>query len=217
MRISSKRCATKRLQACDSIVTRGSSPGTFASNARNRHDVLAIARDLDLEDVVVQTECRDDVRARCDRVVELHDPVFEPFRRKSQLVRRAHHALGLDTAHLPAFDSKSGELCADGCDGDHLSHGNVGRGRRDRERPVAADVDAADRQTVGVGVLLECDDLAGDDAGETRAAHDFFDGKSQRSETFGDLVRAGRQVDEFAKPADGRAHYRSARISIATA
>ena len=90
-----------------------------------------------------------------------------------------------------------GQARADRRDRNRLPGRHVGRGGDDRERTIAAGLDARDRETVGIRMLFHLENRADDDAGNARAAHDLFDRKSEHCQTRRDRFGVAGHVDEL--------------------
>ena len=140
----------------------------LAREADDRHRVDAVCGDLDVEHRLLEAEVGDHVGAGRDALVELEDAVLEPLRGQGELFRAAQHALRVDAAHLARLDvqrrSVAHEERADRRDRHDLARRDVRCGGRDRQQRLAADVDGAHGEAVGVGVLLDGRDAAGDHA-----------------------------------------------------
>src|SRR5438045_1575753 len=179
--------------------------GELARDPEDREAVGAVRRDLDLEDMVVQTQEGDEVLAEPRVGVEEEDPrlvlVAEP-----QLALRAEHPLRFDAADLRRRDAPAA--------GEHRAgrrergaRADLGVGRpADHGEALAAGRDAAEEQAAAVAVAelaLDRLDLADDDAGEARGRQrsDARHLDARVDEPVGRVGRAEREVRELPDPA----------------
>jgi hypothetical protein len=154
----------REIQGLQRLAERGRE---LASQAAVRQAVRAVGRDLDLEHVVGRAHQRADVGAEGRAFA--HDPDAVVVLRETQLGARADHALALDAAELAALDLEvARQHGADAREGDGLAGGHVRRAADDAPM-LAAVVDDADGELVGVGVLLLGEDLRDHDAAEGRS------------------------------------------------
>ena len=178
----------------------------FASEPDHGHGVDAVRGHLDVKNVVFEAVQRHDVSPRRDVRIELENSVLEPPLFQADLVGGDQHPLGFDSAHGPRRDVEADQLRTDRRDRNDLVGGDIGRRGSDRQRVARAYVDDAHQEPVGIGMLLDAHQPAGDDAGEFRAALDVFNRKAQQGEALRELVARRFQFDVVAQPRDRQLH-----------
>ncbi len=193
---------------------RGAGRGVdLARDAVDAQAVGPVRRDLELEDVgrdrqdPGQRRAGGEVGAVGDQVVEDHDPGV--LGADGELVLGQDHPLGLHAAQL-----RLPELRAAGHDGagpgdrDRLAGGDVRSAADDLGDVPVADVDAADAEAVGVGVLRVLEHLADDEELDRVDAVvvDGLDLRAGHRQALLELARGEPGVRVAVEPFDGRAH-----------
>ena len=135
-----------------------------ARHAVHAHQVGPVGRDLQLEHLVGDRQVLGQRLAHGHVAVEHHDP--EVVLADADLVLGQDHPARLDPAQLRLAQRRA--IRHDRARQRHrhgLTGGHVGGAADDRLRVAAADVDLADAEPVGVGVLLGLEHAAGDERG----------------------------------------------------
>jgi hypothetical protein len=90
----------------------------------------------------------------------------------------------------------------------HLDAGaHVGRAADDRQRFTAADIDLAQAQAIGIGMVRDREHAGDDDAAKRRRDRpQRFDLEAGHGEPFGELGGRDRRIAEFAQPGFGELH-----------
>ncbi len=149
----------------------------------------------------------DQVRAVGDQLVEDHDPgVLDP---DGDLVLGEDHPLGLDAAELGLLQLHAARHHRAGPgDRDRLPGLDIGGAAHDLRDVIAADVDPADAQAVGVGVAAGLEHLADDEVLERVDAVvvDGLDLRAGHREALLDLPGREAGVRVGVEPFQGRAH-----------
>ena len=180
--------------------------GEIARDAGDAGRVGAVRRQGDVDDRIVEPgEAR--VGDADRRVVrQLHDALV--IVAELELGRRAQHAVRLDAADdaLGEGDLLPGDVGPDRRE--HALHAGarVGRAAHDLHG-LAAGVDHADPQPVGVGMLFGLDDARDDEAVVFGArVLDAFDLEADAGQRIDDLGERGRRVEMVLEPGEGEFH-----------
>ena len=142
---------------------------SLAGQTDHAQAVRAVGRDLKIGNPVVQTKHLLDVLANRSAGRQEKDAVFARIRYaavgQTQLLERAHHAVGRHAAQLALGDlhaaRQGGLVQADRAD---LANGRrryIGCAGDDLHRLLLADIELADLQMVGIRVIDNLEDLAG--------------------------------------------------------
>src|SRR6266568_8382041 len=132
--------------------------------------------------------------------------------RKTQVLRRAQHAVRLDAADLSLLDFHAEEPRPHHRYRRFHSGNDVWSSTDDRKRRTAADVDLTERKPVGVGVFCGLEDLPDDDTVEGgRHRFDRLDVEPAHGQHAYELLRRHFRIDEGAQPAFWKFHVNWAR------
>ena len=139
--------------------------------ARQTPDALAVGtvgENIEIDDGVVFPDERAHVDAQRQLFMEDHDAVHARAGIErivyAQLAAAAEHALGQHAAQLAGFDFlAAGQLRAVEADGNDFAAVQILRAGYDLQRPLAAHVDLADPEVIGIRVALQREHAAGDD------------------------------------------------------
>ena len=183
--------------------------GDLVRDAKDRQTVAAVRGHLDLQNVVGGQDVGE---RRSDGCVVAQDQDALVVVPKAELLRRAHHAGGLDAADggrgklhrlagLPID-----ELRADGGESDALADGDVGRAADDGLR-ARSGLDGGKLEAVGVRVRRDVHDVADDDVVPTGArAGDVRGLQPRHRQTVRGLGRRQGQRHVFGEPGEGDSH-----------
>ena len=138
----------------------------LARDAGDAQAIAAVRRQGNVDDAIVEREILTDRRADGRIVGEFEDA--DRLLGELEFRRRTDHAARLDPADLRLLDLEPGQAGADARERDLESGAHVGR-TADHAVTVAAVVDLADAQLVGIGMSVRADDAGDDDAVECRA------------------------------------------------
>ena len=150
---------------------------SLAGQTDHAQAVRAVGRNLKIGNPVVQTEHLLDVLANRGAGRQEQDAVLARIRYaavgQTQLLERAHHAVGRHAAQLALGDlhaaRQGGLVQADRAD---LANGRrryIGCAGDDLHRLLLADIELADLQMVGIRVIDNLEDLAGHNVVDLRA------------------------------------------------
>ena len=182
--------------------------GGLTRQTDHRQAVRAVGRDLKLDHMVVRADDGGDVVAGLHAVL-LHDPqavldgVGVVMQRQTELLERAHHAVGCLAAQRAGVDLLAvGQQRAVERDGHHVSDLLVLCTGHDLDRFITAHVDLTDPHVVGVRVAHHLHDAPRDDVSDAvvqvrerlhlRAGEGHCLGKV--------VVGPGRAIYEFIEP-----------------
>ena len=173
----------------------------LAGDPEDAEAVAAVRRHLDLQHRLGERDHLGQRRARGERVVEHHDAVVVVA--DLELVGGEDHPFRGDPAQLrlaqllAARHPRAGERHRDG-----LAGGDVGGAADDRPRAVLADLDRADPQPVGVGVLDRLGHLADDEVVRRGRADDVdpLDLGAGHHQPLGQLLDRDAGVAVLAQP-----------------
>ena len=162
-----------------------------------------IGRELQGEQRVIQIQMLADVlpQRRIGGQFQQAAMVFGEF----EFARRAQHALAFHAAQLADLDDEGfavftgRQLGTDERAGNADADARIGCAADDVEQLSLADIDLADAQTVGIGMLLGFLDFAHHDMGKGRChGLEFFDLQTGHGQRFSELCRAHCGVAESA-------------------
>ena len=150
---------------------------SLAGQTDHAQAVRAIGRDLKIGNPVVQTEYLLDVLANRGAGRQEQDAVLARIRYaavgQTQLLERAHHAVGRHAAQLALGDlhaaRQGGLVQADRADLANGCRRYIGCAGDDLHRLLLADIELADLQMVGIRVIDNLEDLAGNNVVDLRA------------------------------------------------
>src|SRR3989442_1472091 len=127
---------------------------------------------------------------------------------EAELFGGAEHPVGLDAADLAALELQpTGERRADGRKRVGLPCLDVGRAADDFERG-AARVHHAEREPVGVGMLLDLEHARDEHVAQVLMdRHDAIDGRDLAREAIGDVLALERAAEQGFEPAAGNYHW----------
>ena len=151
--------------------------GGLARQADDAQAVRAVGGDLEVRDVVVQTEHLPDVLAHRGAPGQEQDTVLARIGhaavRQAELLERAHHAVGRHAAQLALGDldpaGQGGLVQRDRADLADRFGRHVGRAGDDLDGLFLAHIELADFEMVGVRMVDDGQDLAGHDVFDLRA------------------------------------------------
>ena len=184
--------------------------GDLAGQPQDRQRVAAVGLDVHVEHVVAVEVRERHPERRVGR--EDQDPVA--VARQPQLLARAQHPVRDDAHLLGALDPPVARQDGTGQgDRDPLPGRDVGGAAHDRQRLGAvAQGHGGERQPVRTRVLLDRQELAGDDVLPVRApALDGLDLHPEQRQALGELLRRQVDVDELAQPRQGHPHRKAPR------
>ena len=181
---------------------RGEVPG----DAVDAEAILAIGRDAEVDDRIVAAEdlrkrhAEGRVRGQLDDALMLVG--------EARFALRAQHAVGFLAADagLLQVQAGAGEGGAGGGEGSDHAGARIGRAAHHLD-PLAAVVDDAELEPVGVGVGPRLDHAGADEGGERgRPVDDRLDLEADRGQALGDLLEARLGVEMPLEPAEGELH-----------
>ncbi len=180
--------------------------GEFPGEAEVREEIGAIRGDFEIEEDIGLDELAEGF---ADGGGGVEDEEAAVVVGEAELAAAAHHAEGGDAAEFAFFDLEAaGEFGAGEGDGDFIADFEVLGAADDLAVGALADIDLADGEFFGVGVLDGVFDLTDDDEVGVDAflldAFDFDAGEGEEVGELGDCVVA--EVDVGGEPGEGDLH-----------
>lgn len=171
----------------------------FPGDAAEAEAVGAVGRQLDREQGVVEGEVVPQVGT--DRRILGQHQQTAAFIGDAQLLGRAQHAEGLDTAQLGRLDAETGQVGAHQRAGNPDAGGRIGRAADDLQQFALPRIHLADAQLVGVGMFFGLDDLRDHHLGE-HGGHAvlLFHFQPRHGEQMPQRIRIEIRTDETAQP-----------------
>ena len=180
--------------------------GEFAGEAEVGEEVGAVGGDFEVEEDIGLDELAEGF---ADGGGGVEDEQAAVFIGEAELTAAAHHAEGGNAAEFAFFDLEAaGEFGAGEGDGDFIADFEVLGAADDLAVGALADVDLADGEFFGVGVLDGVFDLADDDeVGVNAFLLDAFDFDAGEGEEVGELRGCVvAEVEMRLKPGEGNLH-----------
>ena len=126
---------------------------------------------------------------------------------QAEFARRAEHAEALDAAYLGALDLDARQFGADPRARHLHAGGDIRRATNDLQRTGFADIDGAELELVGIGVLIDAQHLGHDDTRKVGAgATAFLDFEAGHGQQMAQFVGRERGIAEAAQPGFGELH-----------
>ena len=182
--------------------------GGLTRQTDHRQAVRAVGRDLKLDHMVIRADDGGDVVAGLHAVL-LHDPqavldgVGVVMQRQTELLERAHHAVGRLAAQHAGVDLLAvGQQRAVERDGHHVADLLVLCASDDLQRRITAHIDLTDPHVVGVRVAHHLHDAACDDAADAVVqVRERLHLRAGEGHCLGKVVIGpGRAIYEFIEP-----------------
>jgi hypothetical protein len=177
-----------------------------ARDAAHAEAVLAVRRDGDVDDRVVEAEHPGEGLAHRRVRWQVDDAVM--LVGQAHLARRAEHAVGGLAADRAGLQLQPGAGDGEAGAGEDALHAGARVGRAaDDLHLLLAGVDDADAQAIRVGMLARLDHVADDEGRELRAAIVHrFELEPDRGDGVADLREAGGGVEMLPEPGQRELH-----------